>query len=123
MVGVISYEYFTKNVTQLAVIPGGEGLCISISKNHHKALLLSTTEKTFSDPIEYELSTSNRNLVDYVSLSMSSQKDIPKFISHHSFNIHWVSAIGQLYAQITLKHLITKPYSLEEEVDYTDKLS
>lgn len=80
MVSIISYEYFTKNVTQLAVIPCGEGLCISISKNHHKALLLSTTEKTFSDPIEYEFSTSNRNLVDYFSLSMSSQKDIPKFI-------------------------------------------
>ena len=76
----VNYEYFTKNVTQLAVIPCGEGICISISKNHHKALLLSTTEKTFSDPIEYELSTSNRNLVDYASLSMSSQKDIPKFI-------------------------------------------
>ena len=79
MIGVISYEYFTKNVTQLALTPCGEGICVSISKNQHKAFILYTTEKTCSEAIEYELSTSNRNFVDYLNFSMNNQKDIPKF--------------------------------------------
>lgn len=80
MIGTISYEYLTRNVTRMTVTPCGEGICISITKNHHKALILSTTEKTFSEPIEYELSTSNRNFIDYINLSMANQKDIPKFV-------------------------------------------
>ena len=80
MAGTISYEYFTRNVTQMTVTPCGEGICISLTKNHHKSFILSATEKTFSEPIEYELSTSNRNSIDYINLSVDNQKDIQKFI-------------------------------------------
>ena len=76
IIGNVSYKYFTKNITTLSVIPCGEGLAVSISKNGHKAFILSSTEKTFFGPIEYEFSTSNRNFIDYVNISSSDYSNI-----------------------------------------------
>lgn len=79
-IGIISYEYFTKNTTLMNVIACGTGLAIKLSKNHHEAFILSTTEKTFIEPIEYMFSTSNQKSVDYVDLSMQDQTDTNKIV-------------------------------------------
>ena len=81
LAGIFSYQIYVKDITRISVINCGSGLCLTLHKNNHTAMIFCDNEKIYSDLINDILTETHPQKLDYLQILNTKTPESENFIT------------------------------------------